>query len=71
MHSAHSSFALSSDDLEFLSDIVPSAQDGIDEDLTAPGTPWIYYGVRIRARNYASDHLYRARTPVRAPRICV
>lgn len=19
--------------------------DGIDEDLTAPGTPWIYYGV--------------------------
>ena len=20
--------------------------DGIDEDLTAPGTPWIYYGVR-------------------------
>ena len=36
MHSAHSSFALSSDDLEFLSDIVPSAQDGIDEDLTDP-----------------------------------
>ena len=21
--------------------------DGIDEDLTAPNTPWIYYGVRI------------------------
>lgn len=21
--------------------------DGISEDLTAPGTPWIYYGVRI------------------------
>jgi hypothetical protein len=21
--------------------------DGIDEDLTAPGTPWIYYGVRF------------------------
>lgn len=21
--------------------------NGIDEDLTAPGTPWIYYGVRV------------------------
>ncbi len=20
--------------------------DGVEEDLTAPGTPWIYYGVR-------------------------
>lgn len=22
--------------------------DGISEDLTAPGTPWIYYGVRFQ-----------------------
>ena len=21
--------------------------EGIDEDLTAPNTPWIYYGVRV------------------------
>ena len=23
---------------------------GIDEDLTAPNTPWIYYGVRVPSR---------------------
>ena len=23
--------------------------DGVGEDLTAPNTPWIYYGVRWRA----------------------
>lgn len=32
MSSSHGSFALSSDDLEFLSDIVPTAHDGVEDD---------------------------------------
>ena len=30
---------------------------GITEDLTAPGTPWIYYGVRI-LMHMVSWHVY-------------
>jgi hypothetical protein len=27
--------------------------NGIDEDLTAPNTPWIYYGVRMCYYNFS------------------
>lgn len=33
--------------------------DGIDEDLTAPHTPWIYYGVRtlLSMLNFVLAHI--------------
>jgi hypothetical protein len=45
--------------------------DGIDEDLTSPGTPWIYYGVRgqqLSSRFTPHSHfiLIRVLTPVLA-----
>jgi len=46
---------------------------GIDEDLTAPNTPWIYYGVRSHSRSkikvLTSTTATRVRMPVLALRI--
>lgn len=49
--------------------------DEIKDDLTSPGTPWIYYGVshsRIHFLPYVSltGRVGRAHTPARVPPIC-
>lgn len=41
--------------------------EGVDEDLTAPGTPWIYYGVNMFHSNLQIERLISPRVLMPAP----